>query len=247
MPMHDWTRVSSGTYHNFHVRWQAALCDALNAGGLPSGYFAMMEQRTEGQIPDVVAIELPPPAHPTVGLNGSGGLAVATAPPQTRFVVHTEADLYARRANRVTVRDDLGKVVTVIELVSPGNKDTVNALRAFTTKLAEFLYHGVNVVVIDPFPPSDRDPHGMHKAIWDHIKEEPFDLPADKPLTAAGYSAETLTGYVEPFAVGDALPDVPLFLEGGRYVPCPFEASYQTTWGVMPPPIRRLLLDPPAS
>ncbi|HEY1191297.1 MAG TPA: DUF4058 family protein [Gemmata sp.] len=239
MPMHDWTRVSSGTYHNFHCRWQAALCDALNTGGLPGGYFAMMEQHLDGPIPDVLAIELPnAPAEPA---SGSGGLAVATAPPKTRFVVRTEAGAYARRARRVTVRDELGRVVSVIEIVSPGNKDTPNAIRAFTTKLVELLYRGVNLVVVDPFPPSARDPQGMHKAIWDGIGSEPFELPSDKRLTAAGYCAEALTGYVEPFAVGDVVPDVPLFVSGEVYVPCPLEASYQATWAVMPAPIRRLI------
>lgn len=239
MPMHDWTRVSSGTYHNFHCRWQASLCDALNAGGLPEGYFAMMEQHADGPIPDVVAVELPPPpASPT---RAPGGLAVATAPPKTRFVIHSERTVYARRARRVTVRDELGQVVSVIEIVSPGNKDTPNAVRSFAKKMTEFVLRGVNVVVVDPFPPTARDPQGMHKLIWDGIEDEPFELPTDKRLTAAGYCAETLTGYVEPFAIGDAVPDVPLFVSGERYVPCPLEASYQATWAVMPPPIRRLV------
>lgn len=239
MPVHDWTRVSSGTFHNFHCRWQSALCDALNAGGLPTGYFAMMEQRAGGPVPDVLAIELPPPPAPTT--SEPGGLAVAKAPPKTRFVVKTEAAVYARKARRITVRDELGKVVTIIEIISPGNKDTENSIRSFSKKMAEFLLHGVNLVVVDVFPPSDRDPQGIHKAIWDAIHEEPFGLPPDKKLTAAGYCAEELAGYIEPFAVGDAVPDVPLFLQGDTYVPCPLEASYQATWAVMPPPIKRLL------
>ena len=41
MPIHDWTRVQAGTFHFFHQRWIAALCDALNLGGLPDGDFAM--------------------------------------------------------------------------------------------------------------------------------------------------------------------------------------------------------------
>lgn len=237
MPMHDWTRVSAGTYHNFHVQWQTALTIALNSGALPEGYFAMVEQRAEGTIPDLVAIELPPPLVPATR---EGGLAVATAPPKTRFVARTEAHTYARRARRITVRDDLGKVVNVIEIVSPGNKDTDDALRSFTKKVAEFFRHGINIVVVDPFPPTPRDPEGIHKAIWDRIASDQFELPDDKPLIAAGYCAEAMTGYVEPFAVGDALPGVPLFLSGTHYVPCPLDASYQATWAVMPAPIRKL-------
>jgi hypothetical protein len=239
MPVHDWTRVSSGTFHNFHLQWQAALTVALNTGGLPEGYFAMVEQRVGGPIPDVLAIELPPPSTQTPG--GTGSLLAEIAPPKTRFVVRTEPTIYARRARRITVRDELGEVVAVIEIVSPGNKDTPNSIQSFSRKMAEFLLHGVNLVVVDLFPPSDRDPQGIHKAIWDAVHEQPFELPADKRLTAAGYSAETLTGFIEPFAVGDALPEVPLFLRGERYVSCPLESSYQATWAVMPAPIRNLL------
>jgi len=35
MPIHDWTRVDTGLFHDFHQGWIRALCDALNAGGLP--------------------------------------------------------------------------------------------------------------------------------------------------------------------------------------------------------------------
>ena len=31
MPIHDWARVSFGTFHNFHLQWLAALANALNA------------------------------------------------------------------------------------------------------------------------------------------------------------------------------------------------------------------------
>ena len=46
MPMHDWTRVKAGTYHNFHYRWIAAIMDRLNAGLLPAGFFAMAACRS---------------------------------------------------------------------------------------------------------------------------------------------------------------------------------------------------------
>ena len=66
-------------------------------------------------------------------------------------------------------------------------------------------------------------------------RDEPFELPADKPLTLAAYTnGSATTAYVEPVAVGDVLPDMPIFLTPERYVPCPLEATYLTTWGVFP-------------
>ena len=48
---------------------------------------------------------------------------------------------------------------------------------------------GVHLLVIDLFPPSERDPRGIHKAIWDEFLEKEFKLLADKPLVLAAYDA----------------------------------------------------------
>ena len=100
--------------------------------------------------------------------------------------------------------------------------------------------------MVDLFPPGPRDPQGLHKVIWDRIRDEPFELPQDKPLTLAAYSAgTTITGYIEPVAVRDALPDMPLFLTPERYVPCPLESTYQASWDVFPKALKAPLLEPP--
>jgi hypothetical protein len=96
--------------------------------------------------------------------------------------------------------------------------------------------------VVDLIPPSVRDPQGIHKAIWDEITDEPFELPADKNLTTVAYSAGAVkVAYVEPVAVGDVLPDMPLFLEPGLHVPVALEVTYQATWNVFPEELRELL------
>ena len=100
--------------------------------------------------------------------------------------------------------------------------------------------------MIDLFPPSRRDPQGIHKAIWDEFVEEDFELPSDKPLILAAYDAQPLPiAYVEPVAVGDVLPDMPIFLKPGKCVPAPLEATYQTAWAFFPAPLKRLLEGPP--
>jgi uncharacterized protein DUF4058 len=241
MPIHDWTRVRSNRFHDFHQRWTVALCNGLNAGRLPSGYFAMVEQQTGGPEPDVITLELSPPAG-----SAPGGVAVEAHPPKTRFVARCEAASYARKANRITVRHPDGDVVAVVEIVSPGNKDSRHAVRAFARKAVALLQAGVHLLIVDLFPPSRRDPQGIHKVIWDRIHDEPFTLPSDKPLTVAAYAAGTETvAYVEPVAVGDALPDMPVFLTADRYVPCPLEATYQTAWEQFPVPLKGPLESPP--
>ena len=95
MPIHDWTRVDAGLYHDFHQSWTVAIRNALNAGLLPDDYFAMVEQKTGGPEPDVVTLQLTPPA----GLP-PGGVAVAVQPPRVRHVTRAEAVWYAGKANR---------------------------------------------------------------------------------------------------------------------------------------------------
>jgi hypothetical protein len=243
MPIHDWTRVRSNRFHDFHQSWTIAIRNALNAGRLPSGYFAMVEQHTGGPEPDVVTLELKP-----TGSSAPGGTAVEVQPPKARFMTRSEAGAYARKANRITVRHPDGDVVAILEIVSPGNKDSRHALRTFARKAVEFLHAGVHLLIVDLFPPSRRDPQGIHKAIWDRVHEEEFTLPSDKPLTLAAYEAGTeLVAYVEPVAVGDASPDMPIFLAAGRYVPCPLEETYQTAWEQFPAPLRGPLESPPTA
>jgi hypothetical protein len=240
MPIHDWTRVRSNRFHDFHQSWTIAIRNALNAGCLPSGYFAMVEQHTGGPEPDVVTLELKP-----TGSSTSGGTALELPPPKARFVVRSEAAGYAHKANRITVRHPDGDVVAILEIVSPGNKDSRHALRSFARKAVQFLYAGVHLLIVDLFPPGRRDPQGIHKAIWDRVHEEEFALPADKPLTLAAYEAGTeIVAYIEPVAVGDVLPDMPIFLAPGRHVPCPLEATYQTAWEQFPGPLRGPLESP---
>lgn len=235
MPIHDWTRVRANRFHDFHQSWTIAIRNTLNAGQLPSGYFAMIEPiagRTEA---DVITLDLNPPA----GGVPTGGLAIAAAPPKTRFVTRSEATLYARKANQITVRHPDGDVVAVIEVVSPGNKDSRHAIRAFARKAVEFLHAGVHLLIVDLFPPGRRDPQGIHKVIWDRIRDEPFHLPADKPLTLAAYTVNMeIVAYIEPVTVGDPLPDMPIFLTGDHYVPCPLESTYQTAWSQFPAPLK---------
>lgn len=244
MPIHDWSRVDPGLFHHFHQAWTIEISNALNAGGLPSGYFAMAEQIISGPIPDVVTLKrrTTPGERPARG-NGAGGIAVADAPPQARFITSAEPDLYLGKANRILIKHRLGQVVAVIEILSPGNKGSQHALRTFVLKAAELLRGEVSLLVVDLFPPSVRDPQGIHKAIWDEIADEPFELPKDKPLTVAAYSAgPPQVAYVEPVAVGDSLPGLPIFLDAGSYVPAPLESTYQVTWKKCPEVLREAVV-----
>jgi Protein of unknown function (DUF4058) len=245
MPIYDWTRVDAGLFHAFHLSWVAVLSRALNAGVLTPDYFALPEQSTQRPVPDVLTLEL---ASGCDEPNGTGsGLAVAVAPPRTRVVRRAEEDMiYVRKADRIAVRHRHGDIVAVVEIVSPGNKASSSALRTFVKKTSDLIMQGVHLLVIDLFPPSKRDPQGIHKAIWDELVEEDFALPAEERLTLAAYDAgPPPVAYVEPIAAGEALPDMPIFLKPDFYVPAPLEETYRITWDdFFPAPMKRLLEAP---
>jgi hypothetical protein len=237
MPIHDWARVDANLFHHFHQAWTMTICNALNNGLLPKEYSALVEQHAAGVVPDVLALQRrSKPNRPT---GPTGGNVVTATPPKTRHVIRAQREISAQRGNRITIRHPLGRVVCVIEIVSPGNKGSRAALRSFVEKTVDFLRHGVHLLVIDLFPPSVRDPQGIHKAIWDEIEDEPFELTPDKPLTLVSYYAGVpKVAYVEPVAVGDLLPDMAAYLDLDSYVNVPLEPTYQATWASCPEDMR---------
>jgi hypothetical protein len=160
-------------------------------------------------------------------------------------VRRAEEGVYVRKADRVAVRHRHGHVVAVIEIVSPGNKASRAELRSFVEKASALIHQGIHLVVIDLFPPTKRDPLGLHKAIWDEFVEEEFELPGDKPLVLASYDAgPPSVAYVELVGVGDVLPAMPLFLKPEFYVPAALESSYTASWNAFPAVLKHLLETP---
>ena len=238
MPMHDWTKVEAGIFHAFHHRWISAISDVLNRGTLPADYYALPEQVAAGFGPDVLTLqggsedELDSPSE-----SSTGGTATALRTrPRTRFAAETNAEFYRRKKSSIVVRHVSGdRIVAMLEIVSPGNKSNRHAFRAFVEKACDLLEHRIHLLIVDPFPPGPRDPDGIHAAIWEQVQDDSFQLPADQPLTLVAYECDLTTrAYIEPVAVGQALPDMPLFLEPNGCVMVPLEATYETAFAVLP-------------
>lgn len=177
---------------------------------------------------------------------------MATAPPKVRFRSRAEPDLYATKAKAVVIRHrSKHRVIAIVELVSPGNKSDRHGIRSFVEKAVTALRSGIHLLIVDLFPPGPRDPQGIHRAIWDELIDNDFALPEDKPLTVAAYNADKIPkAFVEPVAVGDPLPEMPLFLTPDVYVPLALEATYLSAWKVFPIHWREVLTSetpPPAS
>ncbi len=239
MPLHDWTRVPAGLFPHFHQEWSIELARGLNRGVLPQGVTALVEQRAGSVEPDVLAIEQRPRRTPRADSSG----VLMLDPPKTRMTYRTTREIYSGRANRIVIKHHLGRTIAVIEILSPGNKDSRAAIQDFISKTLDFLRAGIHVLLIDLFPPSPRDPLGMHKLLWDEIDEEPFAFPDGKNRILASYEAGVAkAAYVEPIGVGDVLPDMPLFLAQGMHVKVPLEPTYLSAWDACPEALREAVI-----
>jgi len=178
-------------------------------------------------------------------------VATATAlqtRPRTRFLAETNAPFSPRAKSAIAVRhvsDD--RLVVWVEIVSPGNKAGRRPFQELINEACELLAQRIHLLIIDPFPPGRRDPNGVHAAIWEEVQEDELQLPADKPLTLVAHECDfTTRAYIEPVAVGDVLPNMPLFLEPNGCVLVPLEATYQTAYAVLPRRWQRVLEAPPS-
>jgi hypothetical protein len=215
---------------------------------LPPDYYALAEQIAGGLGPDVLTLQRPGNGTPAA-VDPSGGVALATAPPRVQYRQRAEPDQYAAKARAVIIRHASDhRVIAIVEIVSPGNKNTRHGLRAFVAKAVEILRAGVHLVIVDLFPPGPRDPQGLHELIWDEFTDNDFALTSDRPLTLAAYSGGPYPeAFVEPTAVGATLPEMPLFLTPDVYVPLPLETTYQSAWEAVPSFWRDVLTAPSAS
>lgn len=242
--VHDWTRVEAGIFHDFHHMWIAEIRRALSTGLLPPDYYALAEQIAGGLGPDVLTLKAPADGAPSP--SPAGGVTLAATPPRVRFRQRAEGDLYAAKAKAVVIRHTSNhRVIAILEIVSPGNKNSRHALSAFVSKAVDILRAGVHLMVLDLFPPGARDPQGLHRLVWDEFIDNDFALPADQPLSLAAYIAgDWPEAFIEPVAVGNSLPEMPLFLTPEIYVPVPLEATYQSAWETVPAYWRRVLTTP---
>jgi hypothetical protein len=99
MPLHDWSRVPAGLLHDFHQTWSIQIKLALNAGILPKGLSALVEQRSGPRESDVLAIERL--TNPRSEFSKDGGVATA-ASPVTRFAGRTSMKQPGTPAPRIS-------------------------------------------------------------------------------------------------------------------------------------------------
>jgi hypothetical protein len=240
MPVHDWTRVDAGIFHAFHTVWTGNIQTALNSGILPTGFYALTEQHAGAAIADVLTLHAGAEPLSEFESSSSMGTAVAEAPPRVRARQTVDLALGLRRRTVSIRHKSRHRLIAMIEIVSPANKDRVKSVEAFAAKATDAVRADVNLLVIDLFPPGRHDPFGMTAAIRQQLEEaeEPApqsDRPPSEPLTLSAFDAgPPIDIYLEYLAVGSKLPVMPLFLRQSRYINVPLEETYDAAYRGMP-------------
>jgi hypothetical protein len=243
MPMHNWTRVEAGIYHHFHHEWISEIHRAV-LRRLPEGYYSLAEQHAAGFGPDVLTWK-------TVGtedVSTGGGTATMTRRSPKLFQEVPE-EFYQRKQKAVVIRHASGdRIVAMIEIVSPGNKNSAHGIRSFVRKARELLQQKIHLLIVDPFPASDRVPEGLHALIFQDFLDDPLPLPPESTLSLIAYEcADSLRAYVEPYAVGDQLMDMPVFLAPEWFIEVPLEATYMAAWETLPARWQQVITGPERS
>ncbi len=236
MPVHDWTRVEAGIFHDFHTVWIGLIRNALNEGLLPEGYYALAEQHAGRTIADVLTLHSSPTSAEPLP-PATGGIALAEAPPRVSRKRSLDPAAVVRRRT-LAIRHVSGhRLVALLEIVSPANKDRAASVGEFVEKAVSALEKGVHLLMLDLFPPGLHDPQGMHGAVVQRLaqSDEVYDLPLEKPLTLASYAAGlSIEMYLEHIAPGSPLPEMPLFLRPDRYINVPLDSTYQGAYDGTP-------------
>ncbi len=215
-------------WESFHSRWANSIADELHRV-LPRRYFAEVHIHLGGQVEaDVAEFDYIAEPEGEAGNGAAGGVGVRSwAPPAAAMVLPAvfPDDL------EVQVRDqtDDARLVAVVELVSPRNKDRDDSRRAFAAKCAAYLQRGVGLLVIDVVTSRQGNLHnemiGMMQ--WG----DAFRMPAAALLYAAAYrpvrrDVSQIDFWPSALAVGGPLPLLPLALRGGPAVPLDLETTY---------------------
>jgi hypothetical protein len=216
-------------WEGFHHAWATVIAQHLNRGVLPPDYFAEPEISVGPELEiDVATLELT-----EKGQKDRGVATEVWSPPLPKIAA--KVDFARLDGYEVRVYQDLGgaELRGAIELVSPGNKDRAGSRRTFAAKCAGYLKHGIGVVIVDIVTARTAN---LHATLFETLGVKSRRVwRSTTDLYAAAYRAVTarkhprVEVWPEKLTVGEALPELPLWLNLELCVPVMLEESYMAT------------------
>jgi hypothetical protein len=239
MPLRDhfhspW--MDENIWEGFHSAWANTIVRHLNESLLPPNFRAIPQVHLGASVEaDVATFEGTSSNKASESTTLSAAATAVWSPPeptQTLTVEFLEQDTC-----EVRVYDAKRgmRLVGVIELVSPGNKDRPEACHAFVSKCAAYLQEQVGLIIVDVVTSRRANLH-----------EELLNLTgADESLVAVGDlyagayragpngSATRLDTWSATLTLGEPLPTLPLWLRGDLAIPVDLEKTYEETCRVL--------------
>lgn len=238
MPLRDHfhppvNRVMS--WESIHAQWPAMLVLDLTRK-LPPQFVAAPQVHSGAHIEiDVGTFEKDSWEAPRwSAAQGNGGVATAVwAPPRPTFAAET--DLAAQDEYEVRVYDtERGRrLVAAIEIVSPANKDRPNHRDAFVAKCAALLQEQVSLVIVDLVTTRQFNLYGdlleLARVVDPALEPEAPHLYAAAVRSTKRDTRWLLESWMQPLAIGQPLPTLPLWLTDDFAIPLALETSYEET------------------
>lgn len=217
-------------WESFHSSWATRIADALTERWLPPNYIA--EEHVH--IGPSVEIDVGTFERDALPSGEERGEAVATVSPKLWTPPAPDGVLPAVFPDTFEIRvlclDSGPKLVAVIELISPGNKDRSPERRAFATKCASYLYQGISLILVDIVTNRRANLHNEILRVMETA--ETLQLAPECSLYAVAYrplhrdGTDAVDVWRSPLTLGQPLPVLPLSLRADLVLPVDFEATY---------------------
>jgi hypothetical protein len=228
MPLHDWTDRPG--WEGVHHLWITELLRWVKPR-LPEPYRAFI-----GSAP-LLAIG-GPPERPDLGVrrwsedSGSGAEPSATSGRRHEIQMEPDEELAVATFDPVTSLfvERHGRLVSVAEVISPRNKDRPVSRNAYLARYLSYLMDGVHLMLIDVHrrPLSFSFADGIAGEL--QIVQPPLPAPSGASYRVgapASTGGRMLAIWRRPFAIGQALPVMPLPLMDDLSIPVELEPTYQ--------------------
>jgi len=242
MPLRDHFRpplADEDSWESLHNSWPTMIVAGLSRR-LPRRYRAraQVHMGTSFEI-DVATFDQDETDFPAAGSSDNGG-GVATAvwaPPMPTLAITTDLpdiDVYEVRVYDTKYGR---RLVAAVEIVSPSNKDRPENRSAFVAKCATLLRDSVSVTIVDLVTTRNFN---LYADLMEFIGQTDSSLGDDPPAlyaVACRWGRREQRGLLEtwlnPLAIGEPLPTLPLWIADNYSIPLELEPSYEETCHIL--------------
>lgn len=233
MPLRDHFRrptTKFGSWESLHGGWPMVIVQQLRTL-LPPGFVSAPRVHLGPYFEIAIAEFEKDDAPPRIG-GGSGGAATLAVPRPTWFI-ETDVPDEDEYEVRIYQADEERRLVAVIELVSPANKDRPDKRRAFVGKCGALLRKGVSVSIVDLVTIRQANLYAELMTFIGH--PDPTLGPEPPPIYASSRrwtpNAEgtraRLEAWSNPMTVGQSLPTIPIWLTDTLSILLDLERGYE--------------------